>query len=215
MKNKDNTSSAQRADLKGSRRTFLRCSALPFFKPLYTTLGIIPTMVWAQENNPQKEILPTTKALSDAAIDTTGVDVENIALLPEPKAQFMHVAPILCDKTNIRPQLLRQAFEALGKNDPQFNEALQMLFKFVTAEKITNAQDLMAHQAFNDQPQAQQAAQQILTALYTGRLGQGAQSQLVGYEHALMFRPTADVITIPSYSGGKVEFWIDTPLTVK
>ena len=226
MKNKDSILIEDDILVKNSRRVFLRYSALPLLTPLYPALGALSSVAHAQDEATGSSAQAEEKTQAETAteLDTETIEQtqelateeeQTTAPLPDAQQQFMRIAPILCDKTDIRPQMLNRAFEVLEQNNPQFQEELQALFELIETENITNASDLMKNKAFTENALAKQAAQQTLTALYTGRIGENGQSKLVGYEHALMFRPTADITTIPSYSGGSFAYWVEPPVVVQ
>ena len=57
----------------------------------------------------------------------------------------------------------------------------------------------------------QKTASDVLSAWYLGKVGEGAEAQVVSYEKALMFDAVAGVLVIRSYCSGKPGYWAAQP----
>lgn len=55
------------------------------------------------------------------------------------------------------------------------------------------------------------AAMAVVTAWYTGTVVAGQKATVVAYEHALMYRPVADALTVPTYCNEGPMWWTAAP----
>jgi hypothetical protein len=56
-----------------------------------------------------------------------------------------------------------------------------------------------------------EAALAVVTAWYTGTVVAGRKATVVAYEHALMYRPVADALTVPTYCNEGPMWWTAAP----
>jgi hypothetical protein len=56
-----------------------------------------------------------------------------------------------------------------------------------------------------------EAALAVVTAWYTGTVVAGQKTTVVAYEHALMYRPVADALTVPTYCNEGPMWWTAAP----
>lgn len=182
-----------------TRRTFLQHCSLPAWVALSSTLALLLTPPLHAQEKP----IPTTATplVEEPSISTK-----------MPRDQFNHMAQLLSGREKLDKTLLEKAFLALQRNNPKFESMLNELHQLIDVEEIASAQAFMENKAVAKQPAAIECAKQIISALYTGRVGQGSKAELISYEQALMYQPTIDITVIPSYSRGGRDYWIQAPI---
>lgn len=129
---------------------------------------------------------------------------------PESRETFRRVAAILTDRPQLDTRLAASALAALAAQDQTFVSSLSELAATLDRENIENAEKFVRSDIAREQPLAS-TARDIVSALYTGRVGKGAQARLVAFEMALMYEPTREVTVIPTYARGGRDYWVAPP----
>jgi len=111
---------------------------------------------------------------------------------------FMRVSLSLTGRKKLNPQIGQRLYRLLAKQ-PGFTAGLLQLQPLPQGS-----------------PGAWSAAQQktasdVLSAWYLGKVGEGAEAQVVSYEKALMFDAVAGVLVIRSYCSGRPGYWSAQP----
>src|SRR5471032_1761267 len=141
-------------------------------------------------------------------------------------AQFMALSTWLTGRPVLNAELGRRYFDALAAQVAGFASQL------ATLESLCQAHPQQDQQAYCDAIDASGAAhaslpRRILAAWYTGQVGKlpapdaqhdrssppqpDAAAVVIAYEMALMYPPTADVLTIPSYCRDVPGYWARQP----
>lgn len=141
-------------------------------------------------------------------------------------AQFMALSAWLTGRPSLNAELGRRYFDALAARVAGFAGQLATL---ATLRQAHAEQDQQAYYDAIDASGAAYASlpRQIIAAWYTGQVGAppaanaqhdraappqpDAAATVIAYELALMYRPTADVLTIPSYCRDVPGYWSAQP----
>lgn len=121
---------------------------------------------------------------------------------------FTAISLKLTERSELLPVLCERFYHALKQQNAQFDQELEVLEKQMTQ---ANGQSLT--QALS--PEAKKTAKTILSAWYTGIVGEGTQAQVITYRHALEFEAVDDVLQIRSYCPNKPGFWAAKPVEKK
>lgn len=112
---------------------------------------------------------------------------------------FVRVSAALTQRTQLNPVLAELIFNALTHEDAAFPAAVQAFTPNMT------------------QPTAQWSkadrvlAKRILSAWYTGLVGEGDKTRVVTFEGALQFAATRDIFIVRSYCPNRPGFWTAKP----
>lgn len=120
----------------------------------------------------------------------------------DPLADFIRVTQLLTEHKHVDPRLAAHFFQVFAQQDRQFASKLQHVLS-LSSPNIT-AIVLMAH--------AKAAGlsfflQQIITAWYTGTIGDDYRGTVVSYQQALMYRVVSDGLVVPTYCGNGPLWW--------
>ena len=129
--------------------------------------------------------------------------VAEIARAPDSNLEtFMLVSRSLTGRKKLNPHIGQRLFQLLVKQ-PGFTAGLLQLQHLPqgSPEAWSTAQ--------------QKTATDVLSAWYLGKVGEGAEAQLVSYEKALMFDAVAEVLVIRSYCSGKPGYWAAQPAATR
>ena len=143
-------------------------------------------------------VLSTSRAAAIAQTDS----LEDVQ--PEP----VKIARWLTAKPDLSSNLVQRAYEALAAEDATFSQQMQKLIDSIQAAKLPDVE------AFRKSPLAGDAELMktvvaLVGALYTGRVGTNWRGQYVAFEDALMYRPTAGIIVIPTYARLSPGYWAE------
>ncbi|MCM5704816.1 sorbitol dehydrogenase family protein [Larsenimonas salina] len=119
---------------------------------------------------------------------------------------FMTVSQAVCEKSALNPAVGRALMTALSRTDDGFAEHLNALSKALEH----NGLDALAG---NADSAVAQTAKRILSAWYTGIVGEGEHARVVTYRHALQFQAVDDVLVIRTYCPNEPGFWAEKPDT--
>lgn len=123
-------------------------------------------------------------------------------------ADFLSLSVFLTGGQPLNPALASRYQAALDKRDPQFAAGAQALLGLISNGKVANVDVLLASAELQDPLRALMS--RIVSAWYLGIVGQDADAELISYANALMYRPTQDVLVIPTYGAGP-DSWGDKP----
>ncbi|MDE1167822.1 MAG: sorbitol dehydrogenase family protein [Pseudomonas sp.] len=125
------------------------------------------------------------------------------------KAAFLNLSLVLTGRTQLSPSLSQRLLDALLADAPAFADQVQALHQFITQRSLTAATLQGAldaeNAAFKGLPR------QIVTAWYTGIVGDGAKARCIAYEETLMYAVVDDQLKPPSYAFGGYGSWAAQP----
>lgn len=139
-------------------------------------------------------VLGTTNAFAAAASST----------------DFLRLSEFLTGGKALEAGLATRFQAALARHDPTFDEAATALQRYVADAKAGSIDELLARPDLGTP--MRKTITQIVSAWYLGIVGTDADTELVSYAQALMYRPTQDVLVVPTYGGGP-DSWGDKPAT--
>lgn len=121
----------------------------------------------------------------------------------QPADTFLKLSMQLTQVNLLNPKLSERLYQALKAESPQFDGELQALAQAVATAgtDITTAL----------KPTAKNTAKRILSAWFTGIVGEGLDAKVITYRHALQFNAVDDVLVIRSYCPNKPGFWRNKP----
>ena len=114
--------------------------------------------------------------------------------------QFMEVSKALTGKSQLDPVIGPRLFRLLEAQQG-FTAGLKALLPLPTGDPASWSKA------------QQKTASEVVSAWYLGKVGEGAEAQVVSYEKALMFDAVAGVLVIRSYCSGKPGYWAAHPAT--
>ena len=156
---------------------------------------------------------PVRRALLTSLLATSAVSIipPAFAAPTADAAQnaFLSASQILTGHSSLDPDQASLLYNALIADDAQFAEGVQALAKILDQGNI----DLLQLQHVLDSENAPVAAlpRKIVTAWYTGIVGEGEKARCITYETALMNVIVADKLQPPSYCFGAPGSWVEKP----
>jgi hypothetical protein len=122
---------------------------------------------------------------------------------------FLSASQILTGQSSLDPEQASLLYNALIADDAQFASGVQALAKILGQPNI----DLLQLQHVLDKENSPVAAlpRKIVTAWYTGIVGEGEKARCITYETALMNVVVADKLQPPSYCYGAPGSWVEKP----
>ncbi|MDY0742999.1 sugar dehydrogenase complex small subunit [Paucibacter sp. R3-3] len=123
-------------------------------------------------------------------------------------ADFQRLSEFLTGGQPLATGLAARFQAALARRDTSFNDKVQSLQAYVDAAKAPSIDDLLARPDLSEP--LRKTITQIVSAWYLGIVGDDDKTELVSYAQALMYRPTQDVLVIPTYGGGP-DSWGEKP----
>ncbi|CAN5146995.1 sugar dehydrogenase complex small subunit [soil metagenome] len=145
-------------------------------------------------------------AVAGAAIALGGLGVlgsptaEAAAAAPAATADFLSLSQLLTGGKPLSADLAGRYAAALGRHDAKFGESLAAPQSCVGAANVAGIDELIALPGLSEP--LRNTITQIVSAWYLGIVGEDVDAELISYEQALMYRPTQDVLVIPTYGGG-------------
>jgi fructose 5-dehydrogenase small subunit len=136
------------------------------------------------------------------------------AVMDEPAirdADLMKLVVFLTNKTDLSTEIVIRAHRALIAEEPSFDRRLRSLIQRIDAAGLSDVEEFRTSPLARDS-ELMVTAIAVISALYTGRVGNSYRGHLVSFEEALMYRPTADVTVIPTYARAGPGYWVKAPL---
>lgn len=130
---------------------------------------------------------------------------------PVPADDFLRLSEFLTGGKPLQAALAARYQATLAKFDAKFDESSAALQRYVADAKAANIDELLARPDLSEP--LKQSITQIVSAWYLGIVGDDNNVELVAYVDALMYRPTIDVIVVPSYGGGP-DSWGQKPANI-
>jgi fructose 5-dehydrogenase small subunit len=122
---------------------------------------------------------------------------------------FLDASEFLTGRPSFEPGEASRLYHALLADDPQFPERLEALVSLIKQQRIDplNLQQILdrEHAALAPLPR------KIVTAWYTGVVGEGDKARCVAFETSLMNMVVSDKLKPPSYCHGGYGSWVEKP----
>lgn len=115
-------------------------------------------------------------------------------------ADFLRLSEFLTGGKPLAAGLATRYQASLAKHDPKFSASVGDLQRYVGEAKAADIDELLARPDLSEP--LRKSITQIVSAWYLGIVGNDDDVELISYADALMYRPTIDVIVVPSYGGG-------------
>ncbi|MBO9686767.1 MAG: hypothetical protein J7598_09145 [Mitsuaria chitosanitabida] len=125
-----------------------------------------------------------------------------------PAADFLRLSVFLTGGQPLDATLAGRYQAALAKRDPQFGDSTRALLTLIASSKAATIDQLLEAPELKDTLRA--LTTRIVSAWYLGIVGQDADAELISYAEALMYRPTKDVLVVPTYGAGP-DSWGEQP----
>jgi hypothetical protein len=143
-----------------------------------------------------------------AAVSTLPAISAPASWTEESSARFMEISSLLIPH-RLNEEVGKRIGAALSALNPSLSE---QLVELLTIARNKNAR--IVEDFFPDVPEGplKQTALAIISAWYLGVITDAPDAEVFAYEYALMYGPTSDVMTIPSYAiSGPNEWKADAP----
>ncbi|SJL83911.1 sugar dehydrogenase complex small subunit [Vibrio palustris] len=118
---------------------------------------------------------------------------------------FVSVSKALTQRDVLPEMLVQRFYQALQATHRGFAQQVMTLEQEMNQFKTQNFADKLS-------PESQQTAKTILSAWYTGIVGDGPEAQVVTYRNAFEFSAVEEVLTPRSYCPNKPGFWAAKPM---
>ena len=126
---------------------------------------------------------------------------------------FTALTKQLTGRTTLDATLGSRLYNALSKADRAFAANVAALNTWLKTHAGVPSDQVVAALQSQD-PVLAKAVVNIVRGWYLGLVGQMPTVQVVAYEHALMFDPVNDILTIPSYCRDVPFYWAQKPAAV-
>lgn len=147
--------------------------------------------------------------LAGAALSLAGLDFLPPAAAQTPSAaetDFLQLSAALTEKNDLDPVVSRRILDALVKDDPDMAGRIARIAALATDNRSAKAIKEAAASVGLDGD-----VMKIVTAWYTGTVVTKAGPVVVAYKDALMYRPVADGLTVPTYCNKGPIWWTALP----
>jgi len=125
------------------------------------------------------------------------------AAVPEAAANFMQVSSLLIDH-HLDADVGARLAVAMKQLNPGIDRSIDGIIEIAQKKNAKIVEDF-----FPDLPEGdlKDTALAIISAWYTGVVVDAPDAEVFAYELALMYQPTRDVMTIPSYAISRPNGW--------
>lgn len=123
---------------------------------------------------------------------------------------FLSASKILTGRSSLDPADGARLYAALTADDPHFAAGIQSLFAILDGRSIDLSQ--LQHVLDSEHSPVAALPRKIVTAWYTGIVGEGEKARCITYETALMNVVVADKLRPPSYCFGAPGSWVEKPV---
>jgi hypothetical protein len=124
---------------------------------------------------------------------------------------FAALSRQLTGRASLDATLASRIYDALSKADSAFVSDVAALNTWLKTHGGVPSDTVTAALAAED-ARLSKTVGHIMRAWYLGLVGQMPTVQVLAYEHALMFDPVNDVLTIPSYCRDVPFYWANKPM---
>jgi hypothetical protein len=123
---------------------------------------------------------------------------------------FLQVSKLLTGQASLDVALAARLYRALLADDSSFGEQHQGLLAYIGDHK---ADPMQLQKMLDDEKSAlAPVPRRIVTAWYTGIVGEGERARCIAFETNLLNVLTADKLKPPSYSYGVYGSWVAQPV---
>ncbi len=126
---------------------------------------------------------------------------------------FTALSRQLTGRPSFDSELASRIYDTLSKADSAFVSDIAKLNTWLKTHGGVPSDTVTAALASED-ARLSKTVGHVVRAWYLGLVGQRPNVQVVAYEHALMFDPVNDVLTIPSYCRDVPFYWTQRPAAV-
>jgi hypothetical protein len=123
---------------------------------------------------------------------------------------FLNVSKNLTGRSPLDPEQCARLHKTLTADAPRFDIQVQELLAFI-ADRGVDAAHLQRTLDAEGSPLAS-LPRKIVTAWYTGIVGEGGAARCVTFETSLMHQVVADRLDPPSYCHGRHGSWTENPV---
>ncbi|MGN6669053.1 MAG: sugar dehydrogenase complex small subunit [Trinickia sp.] len=123
---------------------------------------------------------------------------------------FIALSRQLTGRPALDATLAARIYDALSKSDSAFVSQVAALNSWLMTHAGVPSDTVTAALAAED-PRLAATVRHVVRAWYLGLVGDMPTVQVVAYEHALMFDPVSDILTIPSYCHDVPFYWALKP----
>ncbi len=116
--------------------------------------------------------------------------------------RFMALSRLLIPH-GLDPEIGRRIAAELKADLPPLSDHIDALLKLAHDRNAAIVEDVFPFAS----DEAKAAALRIISAWYLGAVDNAPGAKIIAYELALMFKPTSDVMTIPTYSISRPNGW--------
>ncbi|HEY0209933.1 sugar dehydrogenase complex small subunit [Acerihabitans sp.] len=121
---------------------------------------------------------------------------------------FMPLSSFLVSRP-VSPVLGQRYYTALVKHHPDFPARLTALGNYLNGRHFGHVDEFLASLSPDDA--LIHTATLMISAWYTGVVGDGEHLELIAYAQALMYLPTKGILVVPTYGGGP-DSWGGKPI---
>lgn len=151
-------------------------------------------------------MLGTASAAGLMAMGFAGAAEAQPAAAALGEEQFFALCQAVTGHADISPITARRIFAAMRGANPGFTQQAASLLALAKPGQAPEALQQAA-----DAAGLRPAMMQMVEAWYTGTVGHGSSATLVSYAEALMYRPCADGLTVPTYCSNGPLWWTGAP----
>ena len=123
---------------------------------------------------------------------------------------FAALTKQLTGRSTLDATLASRIYDALSKSDSAFVSNVAALNKWLGMHGGVPSDQVVATLQ-SENPVLAKVVVNIVRAWYLGLVGQMPTVQVLAYEHALMFDPVDDILTVPSYCRDVPFYWAQKP----
>jgi fructose 5-dehydrogenase small subunit len=131
-----------------------------------------------------------------AALPTLSAVAAPISWSDEAAARFMEISSLLVPH-RLKAEIGRRMGAAMVASNPALLQQIDGLLSIARQKNARTVEDFFAN--IPDGP-LKDTALSIISAWYLGVVTSASDAEVFAYEYALMYGPTRDVMTIPSYA---------------
>lgn len=124
---------------------------------------------------------------------------------------FQKLAQFLTSK-QVNAVLAQRYYDALKKRNPSLDQSVAALGALVGKSQLAHMDDYLALTGVDKSLDT--CAKTIVKAMYLGVVGDDENAELIAYKEAFMYKPTEDVLVVPTYGRGP-ETWGAKPIDKK
>jgi len=122
---------------------------------------------------------------------------------------FLSASKMLTGRTSLDAQQASLLYDALIADDPQFAAEVQALVTVIDQRKIDPLQ--LQHALDDEHSPVAALTRKIVTAWYTGIVGDGEKARCITFETSMMNEIVSDKLKPPSYCYGGYGSWAEKP----